>query len=250
MADLLRPDADAALAEWGRRVRANRDQVDRLREVSDGADFYAPVAPSFRADPHRQDDPVLKVLRMMARPHECWVDIGAGGGRYALPLALQTREVIAVEPSNGMLEVLRSGMEQYGIRNIKIVQGRFPMLGVEGDVSFIAHVSYDIEQIGPFLATMERIAPRRVAALFERQPTWSADSLWQAIHGEARDTLPSLPEFLVLLIARGVLPDVVMIDAQVQSYDSIERALDFARRQTWVRPGSDTALSNAPSETA
>ncbi len=38
-------------AAWAARVRANREQVDRVREVPDGADFYAPVTGLFRADP-------------------------------------------------------------------------------------------------------------------------------------------------------------------------------------------------------
>ena len=37
--------------EWADRVRANRDQVNRVREVPDGADFYGPVTSLFRARP-------------------------------------------------------------------------------------------------------------------------------------------------------------------------------------------------------
>lgn len=239
MSDPLRPSAEEAIAEWGRRVRANREQVDRVREVEDGADFYAPIAPAFRADPHRQDDPVLNHLRTMVRPHECWLDIGAGGGRFALPIALQAREVIALDPSAGMLDVLQEGIEAHGIRNLRIVHGRFPMSGLEADVALISHVGYDIELIGPFLSMMERTAPRRVAVLFERQPTAVADALWPEVHGEPRATLPALREFLVLLLARRVIPNVVVLEVPGPSYESPERAIDFARRQTWVRPGSE-----------
>jgi ubiquinone/menaquinone biosynthesis C-methylase UbiE len=239
MSDPLRPSAEEALAEWGRRVRANREQVDRVREVEDGADFYAPIASAFRADPHRQDDPVLNALRPLVRPHECWLDIGAGGGRYALPLALHAREVIAVEPSAGMIAVLEDEMRRSGIRNIRIVHSRFPVRGLEADAALICHVGYDIEAIGPFLAMMERSAPRRLAVLFERQPTWAVDALWPAVHGEPRATLPALREFLVLLLARRVIPNVQTIEVAGPSYESPERALEFARRQTWVRPGSE-----------
>jgi ubiquinone/menaquinone biosynthesis C-methylase UbiE len=83
--------ARAAEAAWSDRVRANREQVDRVREVPDGADFYARVTSLFRADPHRVDDAVVDLLRTHARPDDTWLDIGAGGGRYALPLALAVR---------------------------------------------------------------------------------------------------------------------------------------------------------------
>src|SRR4029079_1494870 len=72
---------------WASRVRANREQVERIREVPDGQDFYAPVSSLFRADPTRTDDPVLHVLLDLVRHGETWLDVGAGAGRFALPIA-------------------------------------------------------------------------------------------------------------------------------------------------------------------
>src|SRR5215831_16096562 len=95
--DALRPSADTALGAWAARVRANREQVEQFRETSP-ADFYAPVAGMFRADPRRTDEPVLDVLRSLVQPDDVVLDIGAGGGRYSLPLALVSREVIALDP--------------------------------------------------------------------------------------------------------------------------------------------------------
>ena len=82
-------------ASWAARVRANAEQVDRFREVPDGTDFYAPVTGLFRADPTRTDEPALDALLRLVRPGERWLDIGAGAGRYALPLAR------ALAPSGG-----------------------------------------------------------------------------------------------------------------------------------------------------
>ena len=115
-----------AIAAWGDRVRANRDQVDRLREVPDGPDFYARVTSLFRADPRRTSEPVLDLLLAQARPEDTWLDIGAGGGRYALPLALAVREVIAIDPSAGMLAVLRELMQEHAIANVRVIVGRWP----------------------------------------------------------------------------------------------------------------------------
>ena len=160
-ADALRPTAEATLHAWAARVRANREQVERFREVEDGADFYGGIATMFRDDPRRQDEPALDALRALARPEDNWLDIGAGGGRYALPLALLVREVIGLDPSAGMLGVLRQGMSDHGISNVRIVEARWPSADpIRADVAMIAHVGYDIEEIGPFLDAMEAAAER------------------------------------------------------------------------------------------
>ena len=128
------PDVDTradlvALIEraWAARVVANRDQVDRFREIPDGTDFYAPVSGLFRADPRRTDDASLDVLRRHLRPGETWLDIGAGAGRYALPIAADLAasggRVIALDPSRGMLGALRELATEFTIDNVEVDRG-------------------------------------------------------------------------------------------------------------------------------
>jgi SAM-dependent methyltransferase len=241
MGDALRPTAAAALEAWAARVRANREQVERHREAEAARDFYAPVASLFRADPRRGDDPVLELLRDLIQPHETLLDIGAGGGRFALPLALAAREVIAVDPSPGMLAILREGMAEHGIGNIQLVQGRWPEAAADlrADVALIAHVGYDIEAIGPFLEAMERAATRAcVAVLLEGPPPSAADRLWPEIHGVQRASLPALPEFLSLLLARDRLFEVRLIERTPMTYSDPDQALAWCRQQLWTAPGS------------
>ena len=196
-------------AAWAERVRANRDQVDRVREVPD-RDFYAPVSSLFVADPRRTGEEALDALLTLAEPDDRWLDIGAGAGRYALPLAAQVAEVIAVEPSASMRNALRTGKEEHGLDNVRVVAGAWPeALGSLGeppvaDVSFIAHVGYDIEEIGPFIDGMERAASRLcVAMLTDQSPASVADPFWPVVHGMERVPLPALPELVELLRARG-----------------------------------------------
>ena len=154
----VEPAPPTRVTDRAARVRANREQVDRLREVPDGADFYAPVSTLFRADPARDDDPVLARLRALARPGDRWLDIGAGAGRYALPLARVVREVVALDPSASMLGALREGAREFGVGNVGgggPLAGRSTKVGT-GEVALIAHVGYDIEAIDPFLDAMER----------------------------------------------------------------------------------------------
>ena len=117
--------ADRLEAAWAERVRENRDQAERFRET-ESPDFYAPVSSLFVADPRRTDEPALAALLATATDDQVWLDIGSGAGRYALPLALVVREVIAVEPSAGMRGALRTGMGEHGISNVRVVAGAWP----------------------------------------------------------------------------------------------------------------------------
>lgn len=240
------PDLEAA---WAERVRGSREQVDRLREVPDGADFYAPVTSLFRADPRRTNEPVLEFLRGLATPGEAWLDIGAGAGRYSLPLALIVGEVIAVDPSIGMLRSLREQMTEFGIANVRPVEGRWPpdggLLAAFGpfpiaDVGLIAHVGYDIERIEPFLDAMEQATRRLcVAVLVERQPASVADPFWPPVHGEPRVVLPALPEFVDLLRARGREPALTVVEREPRRFDSRDQLEGFLRRQLWIADGGE-----------
>jgi SAM-dependent methyltransferase len=233
---------------WAARVRANADQVERFREVPDGADFYAPVTGLFRADPTRTDEPALDALLAHIRTGETWLDIGAGAGRYALPLARALDRsggrVIAVDPSAGMLAALRETAADYGIDNVDVIEARWPpphieLSRFEADVSLIAHVSYDIEAIGPFISAMEGATRRRcVAMLMERQPSSIADVCWPTVWGEERIALPALPEFVELLRAMGRDVEVLRIAREPRRFASREELAGFLRRQLWVAEGS------------
>lgn len=249
-----------ALARWAERVRANREQVDRFREVPDGPDFYGPVTSMFRSDPDRTDDPQLEALLGLARPDETWLDIGAGAGRFALPLARRVRRVIAVDPSEGMLAALREAMAEAGIANVEPRHGRWPAAWEQGggesldaDVALMAHVGYDIDEIGPFLDAMEAAVSRLcVAVLMDRQPSSSVDVFWPPIHGEERVALPGWRELVELLRLRGRSPQVEQLTRPRRAYESLEQVETFARRQLWVAPGGakDERLHDLAAEIA
>jgi SAM-dependent methyltransferase len=239
--DPLSPPSAELLAAWAARVRADREQVERAREVSDPPDFYAPLAHRFHLDPRRTDDAVLEALLRYARAEESWLDVGAGGGRYALPLALRVREVVAVEPSTAMVAALREGAATSGIDNVRLVTERWPTAGHApgADVGLMAHVGYDIAEIGAFLDALEAASRRLcVAVMGESAMTTVATLFWHAIHGERRVRLPALPELLVLLLARGRLPEVTLVERVPPAFQSQDEALAMARRQLWVREGS------------
>ena len=239
------PDPAAAEAAWAARVRAHHDQTARVRETPEGGDFYAPVSHQFIADPRRTDDEVLDHLLPLAGSDEIWLDIGAGAGRYALPLALRVRHVIALDPSKGMLDALREQAAAHGIGNVSTVEARWPADPTAGapptaDAALIANLGYDVEAIGPFLDAMEAAAGRLcVAILADRQPSSPAHAFWPPVHGEARLELPALDDFLRLLRSRGRTPCEVRVPRPVRGFADRVELQRWLRNQLFVEPASD-----------
>jgi precorrin-6B methylase 2 len=253
--DPLQPAVEDVLAAWRARCVADKEQVERAREVADPTDFYAPVTSRFRMDPRRTDDTSLNALLALAKPTDMWLDVGAGSGRYALPLALHVREVVAVDPSPSMLRALSEDAAEAGIDNVRVIEARWPMAdgsAPAGDVGLMAHVGYDIAEIGPFLDQLEERSSRLVVAVMgESAMTTVATLYWEQIHAEPRVRLPAMPELLVLLTSLGRLPSVTLVERAPPTFESLDEAQAMARRQLWLREGSqkDEQLRQLVSET-
>ena len=102
-------------------------------------------------------------------------------------------------------------MHRHGIANVVAVEGRWPPMdatttaAVRADVALMAHVGYDIEEIGPFLDAMESAAGRLcVAVLSERVPSCARGPVLAARPRRgARSSSPRFGAFLEVLRGRG-----------------------------------------------
>ena len=236
----LRPDPVVLGQEWQQIVEAEYEQVERLREWRN-TDYYRPIANQFTDDPHRTGDEILDALRALAPADATWLDIGAGGGRYALPLALSSRKVIAVDPSEGMREALRGEIERHGITNIEQHDLRWPEGSetVTADFSLASHVGYDIRDINGFIDGMEQATRELcVVLMMDRAPSGGYERLWQEIHGEPRQRLPAMREFVHLLLARGAAPEIRNFPRDPHEHTPDELRAS-ARRRLWLAEGSE-----------
>jgi hypothetical protein len=140
-----------------------------------------------------------------------------------------------------MRSVLRQSMTEHGISNVHVVPARWPMeTPPAADVALMAHIGYDIEEIGPFLDAMEASARRLcVAVLVTPSPPHPAEPFWPPIHGEARVSLPALTEFLVLLLARGRLFELSTLAPEPLAHTQQDGPLGWLYQQLFVAPDTE-----------
>ncbi len=231
----------SAIEIWGEMVRLEHAQSDRMRGVRPD-DHWTQCAPQFKADPHRSGDTLVDALRAHLRPADTLLDVGAGGGRLALPLALACQSVTAVEPSPSMCAVLRATAREYNIANVSIIPAGWPEADVApADVTLCSHVVYVVEDIAPFVHKLHSHARRlALAVLFQSPPQSQIYPLWEQVHGEKRHPLPSLPEFLPVLHELGIQPQVTELAAQPpRGYDSAADAIESIASRLYVTPNTD-----------
>ncbi len=239
-ASILRPDPLELGLAWQSIVEEEYEQVESIREWQDD-DHYEPIAHHFTADPHRTDDEILNRLRDFATPETIWLDVGAGGGRNALPLALASRRVIAVEPSAGMRSVLAEQAKEHGIENIEVHDLSWPdgSERLRADISLNSHVGYDIRNINAFVDGLE-LASRDlcISLLMDRAPSGGFVRLWEKVHGFKRQQLPAMREFVHLLLARGASPEIELFPRNFRRWEEGD-LLRSARQRLWLVEGSD-----------
>ena len=97
------------------------------------------------------DDQLFARLRAEVRPEDTILDVGAGAGRYTVPLARLARRVVAVEPSPAMLGHLGARIAAAGADNVAVVGAAWPDAEVEpADVVLCSHVVYGVREIVMF----------------------------------------------------------------------------------------------------
>ena len=231
-----------AARRWRTMVEEEHAQSERVRGKEAGSgDFWAPFSERFRPEPQNSDDPVMQRLLLEIRPEHTVLDVGAGGGRLALPVSMQCREVVAVEPSESMGAILEQEARRVERNNIRLVPSTWEEAEVEAaDVVLCVQVLYTVRDVVPFLRKLEAHAREKVlVVLYENPPQFQAHPLWPGVHGEERLKLPCLRELMSVLWEMGIFPDLEMLTPQEpRGFDSLYRAMEQMGSRLLVAPGS------------
>lgn len=194
-------------------------------------------------------DPVLALLRTELPPGSSLLDVGAGSGRFAVPLAGEGIEVVAVEPNSVLVDLMLDEAERTGaVIRVRPIPIRFEDVpsSVRADVALCSYVLPLVPDAGPFVAKLDAAARNRVVlamAAFGADPLH--DVLWERLHGQA---LPPLPTWLdaVDLVAEvtGVRPTVdVLMSPQTVTHADLGAAVEH-HRMSMTLPDDDATRAS------
>ena len=166
------------------------------------------------------------------------LDVGAGAGRYAIPLALAASRVTAVEPSPGMRSHLEAAIDRAHLNNIVVVPTTWEEADVEPhDVVLASNVLYPIAEVVPFVRKLDRYA-RRAAYVLIRVDQREAPvaPLWQEVWGEPSPPEPGFLDLYNLLFAMGIRANARMMPTRgSMGFASLDDAVEAVRQQLFVR---------------
>ena len=194
---------------------AVQSQNSRIYGPSSGDDPWGAAARQFRFDPRRELDRNMLVIASYVQPDDIVADVGGGAGRVGLPLALQCKEVLNIEPSPGMGAEFETLVREANISNGRLIPSSFAEVQeLTSDIVITADVTYFVRDIVAFIRKLEATASRRVMITIwsEPPPNRSAD-FFALVYGEKQAVLPGLSQLMPVLSDMGIYPDVHVMPA-------------------------------------
>lgn len=193
-------------------------------------------APSFARSTRTRVDDFLAVVARYTSPRRTLIDVGAGAGRHALPLAERLEWVTAVEPSVGMRALIPPR------DNMTLVASTWEEAEVApADLVICCHVLYGVEDPVAFITKMDRSARERVFIMIREGPVpHPATIVRERMRGGLEPRMPQFSDLFMLLMQMGIAPDVEFVRYPiVQRYADMSEAL--ADCQSHIGDGWDEA---------
>ncbi len=168
------------------------------------------------------------------------LDIGAGPGTLAIPLAGKVRDITAVEPGAGMIAALEERAEKEGIKNITCIRKLWEDVDPARDLAgpyelVIASLSLTMHDIRAAITKMDAVSCGEVCLYwFVDLPFWErmyAD-LVMPLHGRPYYPGPKADCLWNVLYQTGIYADVEMLPLDKEyRFPSREEMTDFFRRR-------------------
>jgi SAM-dependent methyltransferase len=181
------------------------------------------------------------------------LDIGAGPGTLAVPLAKMGCEVTVIEPSQPMIAACREYQERQKVNDIHYINKQWQDVTIdEMDGPFdvvIASYSLSMIEIGEAVRKMDLVCCGSVYLFWFMTPLPSAKAmhdLWPEVHGAPHYYEPMADCLFNALLQMGIYPNVeVSKSSHAHRYVTIGDAVaDFHRRMGCSDSRQDKIIGN------
>jgi SAM-dependent methyltransferase len=201
------------------------------------------------------DDRVMTTINGLDITRESRVlDIGAGPGTLAIPLASRVKEITAIEPGEGMTAIMAERMKKDGISNISIIRKRWEDVIPASDLAgqydvVVASLSLTMEDIRLALRKMDEVSRGSVYLFwFVDMPFWErmyAD-LWEPLHGLPYHSGPKADCLFGVLYQMGIYANVEMLPLkkEYRFTTTDEMTAFFRRRFNVTKPEQERVLDD------
>jgi hypothetical protein len=174
-------------------------------------------------------------LEMLLQPDWRLLDIGAGPGNLAIPLAKRCAHVTAVEPAAGMRAVFEQRLKEEPSGNIDLVPKTWDEIDPSLDLKPPYHLTIVSYALGMFdlkaaIDKMMAVTSRQMIVYWhasEQAGDVDALHLWPLLHHKAYTPVPKCDILFNLLYSMAIYPEVRVISSESCTlYDSFQAALE------------------------
>lgn len=168
------------------------------------------------------------------------LDVGAGTGSLALPLARLVRKVTALEPSQSMLEILKKKAHRLGVKNIKNINASWGEVAIEPhDAILVASVPSILDDISGFLKKSSGLVRKRyflIQGIGGDRHKFFFDELYPLLFNRSFKKSGNYLATLATLQGQGILADVDVFDFRFdQRFKELAEAVDFFKEHLGIK---------------
>jgi SAM-dependent methyltransferase len=181
---------------------------------------------------HERPDQLLDFVLEKIGSETTVLDVGAGSGRWTIPLAKIAKTVTAVEPASAMLDKLYQSIADAKVDNVQVVRSSWEEADIKPhDIAVCAHATYASPDLLAFIRKMECCTIKTCCLAMRLPPSDGIIAeLSSIINGQPHDSPNAIIAYNALYSA-GIYANILVED-NIYNWadDNFEGAFARAKR--------------------